>query len=93
MSRVIGSPEITCLLGSNAVSAMVREGKTFQLPSFIQGGKAQGMQTMDMALEGFVRAGKITPQSGFEKAEDKEAFRKMLKTLEQSPAPANGNAG
>jgi twitching motility protein PilT len=69
------------MLGSHAVAAMIRENKTFQLPSLIQGGKAQGMQTMDMALEKYVRAGAITPQAGLEKAEDKDAFRKLFPGL------------
>jgi twitching motility protein PilT len=69
------------MLGSHAVAAMIRENKTFQLPSLIQGGKAQGMQTMDMALEKYVRAGTITPQAGLEKAEDKDAFKKLFPVL------------
>ena len=48
------------LLGSHAVSSMIREGKTFQLPSLMQSGKSLGMQTMDVALEKLARAGTIT---------------------------------
>jgi twitching motility protein PilT len=66
------------LLGSHAVSAMIREGKTFQLTSLMQSGKAQGMQTMDLALERHVRAGTVTAQTAMEKAEDKESFRKLF---------------
>jgi twitching motility protein PilT len=66
------------LLGSHAVSAMIREGKTFQLASLMQSGKALGMQTMDLALERLVRAGTITAAAAVEKAEDKDAFRKMF---------------
>jgi twitching motility protein PilT len=69
------------MLGSHAVAAMIRENKTFQLPSLIQAGKAQGMQTMDMALERYVRDGLITPQSGLEKAEDKDQFKKLFPVL------------
>jgi twitching motility protein PilT len=66
------------LLGSHAVSAMIREGKTFQLASLMQSGKAQGMQTMDLALERLVRAGTITAAAAVEKVEDKDAFRKLF---------------
>jgi twitching motility protein PilT len=69
------------LLGSHAVAAMIREGKTFQLTSLMQSGKAQGMQTMDAALEKYVRAGTITAQVGLEKAEDKDSFRKLFPQL------------
>ncbi len=77
------------LIGSHAVSAMIREGKTFQLPSMMQAGKGQGMQTMDLALERLAKAGVITPQAGFEKAEDKDNFRKLFPALEGDPVFAH----
>ena len=73
------------LVGSPALAAMIREGKTFQIPSLMQGGQAQGMQTMDMALERFVRDGTITFEAAVEKAIDKESFAKMFKQNEMAP--------
>jgi twitching motility protein PilT len=64
------------LLGSHAVASMIREGKTFQLGNLMQGGRGQGMQTMDMALEKLVRSGVVELDVALEKAEDKDAFRK-----------------
>jgi twitching motility protein PilT len=76
------------LLGSHAVAAMIRENKTFQIPSMMQAGKGQGMQTMDLALEKHVRAGTITPQAAYEKAEDKDAFKRLFPALAQAePEP------
>jgi len=69
------------LLGSHAVAAMIREGKTFQLASLMQSGKALGMQTMDVALERLVRAGTVAAQTALEKAEDKDSFRKLFPQL------------
>jgi twitching motility protein PilT len=66
------------LVGSTAVASIIREAKTFQLQSLMQAGRAQGMQTMDMALEAFVRAGSVDLATALEKAEDKEAFRKLF---------------
>jgi twitching motility protein PilT len=66
------------LLGGVALSSMIREGKTFQVSNLIQAGQAQGMQTMDMALERLVRAGTIAPESGLEKAIDKTVFAQRL---------------
>jgi twitching motility protein PilT len=74
------------LVGSTAVASIIREGKTFQLQSLMQAGRAQGMQTMDMALEAFVRAGTVELQAALEKAEDKEAFRKLFANP-QPPEP------
>jgi len=66
------------LVGSTAVASIIREAKAFQLHSLMQAGRAQGMQTMDMALEQFVRAGTVDLQAALEKAEDKEAFKKTF---------------
>jgi twitching motility protein PilT len=66
------------LIGSHAVASIIREAKTFQLPSLMQGGRAQGMQTMDNALEKLVREGVVDVNTAIEKAEDKEGFRKLF---------------
>ena len=66
------------LVGGPGIASMIREGKTFQIPSRMQSGQKEGMQTMDMALEAAVIAGKVTAESAFEKASDKDAFTKFL---------------
>ena len=66
------------LLGSTGIASMIREGKTFQIASLMQAGQSQGMQTIDMALERLVLAGKISPAAALEKASDKENFRRLL---------------
>jgi twitching motility protein PilT len=74
------------LVGSTAVASMIRDGKTYQLNSLMQAGRAQGMQTMDMALEVFVRAGTIDLQAALEKVDDKDSFRKLFTTPDDSTA-------
>jgi twitching motility protein PilT len=81
--RRVASHEI--LVGSPALSAMIRENKTFQIPSLMQGGQAQGMQTMDISLERLVRDGTISVEMAVEKAADKESFTKLFKQGEMSP--------
>jgi twitching motility protein PilT len=66
------------LIGSSALASMIRENKTFQIPSLIQAGVGQGMQTMDACLERLVVAGKITAEAALEKAIDKESFEKAM---------------
>ena len=73
------------LVGSPALASMIRENKTFQIPSLMQAGQAQGMQTMDMALERLVRAKQIAPGTALEKAIDKESFAKLLKQNDMAP--------
>jgi twitching motility protein PilT len=66
------------LLGSPALAAMIREGKTFQVISLMQAGGAVGMQTMDVALEHLVQRGLVTGEDALEKAFDKESFQKTV---------------
>lgn len=65
------------LIGSTGVSAAIRESKTSMIPSLIQGGGRQGMQSMDKALQKLVEAGTIAAQDALEKAIDKESFAKI----------------
>ena len=81
--RRVAAHEI--LMGSPALASMIRENKTFQIPSMMQSGQAQGMQTMDMALERYVRDGTIAPETALEKALDKESFAKLVKQNEMAP--------
>ncbi len=66
------------LMGTSAVSAMIRDGKTYQILSVMQAGQTQGMQTMDMSLERLMLEKKISPESAFDKASDKESFQKAI---------------
>jgi twitching motility protein PilT len=54
-------PAIEVLLASYAVRNLIREKKTHQLPSLMQAGRKEGMQTMDTALVGLVQEGFISP--------------------------------
>jgi hypothetical protein len=45
------------------------------------------MQTMDTALEAYVRSGQVEFQAALEKAEDKESFRKAFATKAAAGAP------
>jgi len=67
------------LLGSSALAAIIREGRTYQIPSLIQSGQGQGMQTMDLALEKLAKLGKVTAETALEKASDREMLARALK--------------
>ena len=53
-----------------AVKNLIREGKTFQLPSIIETGSTMGMQTLGQALQDLVIKGKITPEAAVSKGLD-----------------------
>jgi len=61
-----------------AVANMIREEKTFQIPSAMQIGKTQGMQTFDDALKTLVTAGKISGETAYRAATKKEDFESFL---------------
>ena len=51
---------IEILIASDAVRALIREGKTHQLPTQIEAGGALGMQTMDRAIAELFKRGRIS---------------------------------
>ena len=63
-----------------AVSNLIREGKTFQIPSAIQTGKKYGMQSLDDAILEALEAKKISPEDAYDKSIVKERFLQFLKT-------------
>ncbi|MBF5042234.1 type IV pilus twitching motility protein PilT [Aggregicoccus sp. 17bor-14] len=78
------------LLGTGSVANLIREGKTFQLPSIMQTGKAAGMVTLNDALFDLVKRGVVAPADALSKAVAKTEFKAMLERggfkLEQAAA-------
>lgn len=79
------------LIGSHALSSLVREAKTNQINSLIQAGSLEGMQTMDSALEKLVASGAIGARDALEKALDKDSFARLPQVL-RALAPAEREA-
>ncbi len=67
------------LLGSSAVSSLIREGKTFQIPSVMQTSKSAGMVTMNDSLLALVQKKLVEPKEAWMKSVDKTGFTMMLK--------------
>jgi len=65
------------MVATPAIRNMVREGKTHQIYSAMQAGSEMGMHTMDQALADLVRTGKITYETGLEKAHHVDDFNKL----------------
>ena len=69
----IGGGRIAALeimVSTPAVKNLIREGKTFQLPSVIETNTNLGMQTLGQALLALLNAGKITPETAIAKGLD-----------------------
>ncbi|GAK49371.1 twitching motility protein PilT [Candidatus Moduliflexus flocculans] len=72
---------VEILVGVPALAHLIREGKTFQIPSIIQTGRREGMQTMDQAIVDLLKQGQITPEEAHENCVDRETFQRYLGKL------------
>ncbi|MEJ7623191.1 MAG: type IV pilus twitching motility protein PilT [Pyrinomonadaceae bacterium] len=66
------------LIVTPAISNLIREGKTFQIPSAMQTGKNLGMVMLNDALFEHVKNGLVEPRDAYIKAVDKAGFETML---------------
>lgn len=66
------------LIVTPAISNLIREGKTFQIPSAMQTGKAHGMVMLNDALFEHVQNGTVEPMDAYIKAVDKTNFETQL---------------
>jgi len=76
------------LIANTAVRNLIREGKTFQIPSIIQTSQQLGMQTLDAHLKELVGKGVITKEEALKKAIDPKSFgelpdRPMMRRVNQ----------
>ena len=67
------------MIATPAVRNLIREGKTFQIPSMIQTGKKYGMQTLDDSIMELLNARKISPEEAYMKCIEKQRFLPFLK--------------
>lgn len=66
------------MIGTTAIRNLIREGKSFQIPSIIQTGREQGMQSMDSALKELVNDGQVDAEVAIAFAHDKKSFQAGL---------------
>jgi twitching motility protein PilT len=67
------------LIVTSAISNLIREAKTFQIPSLMQVGKGIGMVTLNDALMDLVTKKLVEPQEAYVKSVDKTGFEGLLK--------------
>jgi twitching motility protein PilT len=98
LCRKIGGGRVAALevlIPTQAIGNLIREGKTFQIPSMMQVGKAVGMVTLNDALFDLVQKKTVAPEEAHAKAVDKAGFEMLLKrgnfalkTPSAAPVPA-----
>jgi len=69
---------IEVMLATGAIRNLIREGKTFQIPSAIMSGGREGMQTLNQALRALVEQKKITYEDAAARATSEKEFAQLL---------------
>jgi twitching motility protein PilT len=68
---------IELLLRTSGLANVIREGNTPMINSIIQGGKKDGMQSMDDALYAYAKEGRISGEDAWLKASNKKRFEEF----------------
>jgi twitching motility protein PilT len=82
LCKKIGGGRIAALevlIVTGAVSNLIRESKTFQIPSIMQVGKSLGMVCLNDALMELVMKKLVAPEEAYVKSVDKGNFESLLK--------------
>lgn len=74
-------PAVEVMVATPAIRNLIRENKVHQIPSAIQTGLKDGMQSLDQSLRHLLKTGRITAEVAYRWAVDKHAFR-------ETPSPA-----
>ncbi len=71
-------PALEVLIATTGVANLIREGKTFQLPSLMQTGKGHGMVMLNDSLLELVKRGLVEPGEAYKKAVARTEFKALL---------------
>ena len=100
LCRKIGGgrvPAMEVMIGTPPISNLIREAKTFQIPSMIQSGKRFGMCLLNDSLVDLVKRNLVTPQEAYAKAVDKASllgqFSRSGVDVSWAPKEGGGPAG
>ena len=78
--RVSGGlvPACELLVSNNAVSNLIREERTHELPTVIETGSEEGMISMNRSLADLVQAGEISVDTAFSYSPNRRALEELL---------------
>lgn len=71
-------PAYELLINNNAVSTLIRDGRTHEISAVIQTSSQDGMIDMDRALADLVKRGEVTVEHAYEHAMDPKTFERYL---------------
>jgi len=73
------------LVPTGAIRNIIRDGKTFQLPSMIQTSKNIGMVTLEQSLSELVKKHIVTKEDAYAKAMDRDVLEELLTGRKPQP--------
>ena len=82
LCRKIGGGRVAALevlMVTHSISNLIREGKTFQIPSLMQTGKGIGMVVLNEALLKLVNDKLVEPKEAYMKSVEKQVFAEHLR--------------
>ena len=74
-SRVLA---MEIMLGTTPIANLIREGKTHQMPTIIQGAGNVGMQTLDQHLKSLIKSGAVSFEEAMKMAKDPSELAALL---------------
>jgi len=77
-------PAHEIMLLTPTVSRLIREGKFWELPQFIEDGSIFGMHSFNQSLVGLVRDGKISEEQAAEFSDNKDEFLLALRGIKKN---------
>ena len=69
-------PASEIMIANSAVRNLIREDKIYQIPTLVQSGGQEGMQSLDQDLQRLLQQGKIDWKDAIKIAENAEIFEK-----------------
>jgi twitching motility protein PilT len=66
------------MIGTPAIGNLIREAKTFQIPSIMQTARKDGMQLMDQHILDLLKTKRVTPEEAYRCCQDKKQFEQYL---------------
>ncbi|MFO0645011.1 MAG: PilT/PilU family type 4a pilus ATPase [Polyangiales bacterium] len=80
------------MINNDAVSNLIRKGKSFQIPAVVATSRDAGMQSMDSELMRLYRDGTIAPEEAYLRAVDKKTFEVAFGWTAEVSAKPSSNA-
>jgi twitching motility protein PilT len=70
------------MVGTPAIGNLIREGKTFQIPSIMQTARKDGMQLMDQHILDLLKTKQVSPEEAYRCCNDKKQFESHLQAAQ-----------